>query len=82
MPGTPTHRVSKRLQQGIESEHFHVKKNMPQIGGFQWFASAKRSIAGIEAKLWLKKGLGFADEGTVHTQNELLAWCCGLQMVD
>ena len=34
MPGKPMHRVSKHLQQGIESDHFHVRTNMPKIGGF------------------------------------------------
>jgi hypothetical protein len=62
-PGKPTHRVSKYLQQGIESDHFHVKKNMPKIGGFQSFPTAKRTIAGFEAMLWLKKGFGFALPG-------------------
>ena len=81
MPGKPMHRVSKHLQQGLESDHFHGKENMPKIGGFQSFASAKRTIAGFEALLWLKKGFGFAGDGTVRTQNELLACCFGLQMV-
>jgi transposase, IS6 family len=63
------HRVSKHLQQGIESDHFHVKRNMPKIGGF-------------EAMLWLKKGFGFAGEWTVRRQNELLALCFGLQEVN
>ena len=81
MPGKPKHRVSKHLQQGIESDHFHVDKNMPKNGGFQSFASAKRTIAGFEAMLWLKKGFGFTGEGTVRTQNELLACCFGPQMV-
>ena len=67
MPGKPKHRVSKHLQQGIESDHFHVDKNMPKNGGFQSFASAKRTIPGFEAMLWLKKGFGFAGEGTVRT---------------
>src|SRR3954466_7499474 len=31
----PLHDVSKRLQQGIESDHFQLKKNMPRIGGFR-----------------------------------------------
>lgn len=62
------HRVSKHLQQGIESEHFHVKKNMPKVGGFRSFATAKRTIAGFEAMLWLKKGFGFAGEWTVRRQ--------------
>ncbi len=61
-PGKPTLRVSRYLQQGIESDHFHVKKNMLKIGGFQSFPTAKSTIAGFEAMLWLKKGFGFAEE--------------------
>ena len=76
------HRVSKHLQQGIESDHFHVKKNMPKVGGFRTFATAKRTIAGFEAMLWLKKGFGFAGEWTVRRQNELLALCFGFQEVN
>jgi len=76
------HRVSKHLQQGIESDHFHVKKHMPKVGGFRTFATAKRTIAGFEAMLWLKKGFGFAGEWTVRRQNELLALCFGLQEVN
>ncbi|WSG98372.1 IS6 family transposase (plasmid) [Rhizobium johnstonii] len=30
----PAHYATKHLQQGIESDHFRVKKNMPKIGGF------------------------------------------------
>jgi IS6 family transposase len=41
-PGEPTHRISKYLQQGIESDHFHVKKNIPKIGGFH----------GIDVLVW------------------------------
>ena len=81
-PGDVQHRVSKHLQQGIESDHFHVKKNMPKVGGFRTFATAKRTIAGFEAMLWLKKGFGFAGEWTVRRQNELLALCFGLQEVN
>jgi len=81
-PGDVQHRVSKHLQQGIESDHFHVKKNMPKVGGFRTFATAKRTIAGFEAMLWLKKGFGFAGDWTVRRQNELLALCFGLQMVN
>jgi hypothetical protein len=29
------HYVTKHLQQGIESDHFRVKRPMPRIGGFQ-----------------------------------------------
>ena len=38
--------------------------------------------AGFEAMLWLKKGFGFAGEWTVRRQNELLALCFGLEMVN
>jgi len=82
MPSNPTHRVSKYLQQGIESDHYHVKKNMPKTGGFQTFATARRAIAGFEAMLWLKKGFGFAGQWTVRRQNDLLPCCFGLQMVN
>jgi IS6 family transposase len=57
IPSGPLHRVSKHLQQGIESDHFHVKKNMPKVGGFRSFQTARKTIAGFEAMLWLKKGL-------------------------
>lgn len=40
----PVHYVTK-LQQGIESDHFRVKKNMPKIGGFQSFSTARRTVA-------------------------------------
>jgi transposase, IS6 family len=40
---TPVHYVTKHLQQGIESDHFRVKKNMPRIGAFQSFATARRT---------------------------------------
>ena len=51
------------MQQGIESDHFQVKKNMPGIGGFQSFHTARCTIQGFEAMLWLRKGFGFAGRG-------------------
>src|SRR6478736_2112307 len=35
LPRTPTHYVTKHLQQGIESHHFRVKHAMPRVGGFR-----------------------------------------------
>jgi hypothetical protein len=67
------------LQQGIESDHFRVKKNIPKIGGFLSFATAKRTIVGFEAMLWLKNGFGFAGEWNVVKQSELLALCFRIQ---
>ena len=43
---TPVHYVTKHLQQGIESDHFRVKRPMPRIGGFQSFRTARRTIRG------------------------------------
>lgn len=78
----PVHYVTKHLQQGIESDHFRVKKNMPKIGGFQSFKTARRTIAGFEAMLWLRKGFGFSGGWTVNVQNDLLAHLFGLQKVN
>ncbi|WP_245503193.1 transposase, partial [Rhizobium leguminosarum] len=78
----PVHYVTKHLQQGIESDHFRVKKNMPKIGGFRSFNSARRTIAGFEAILWLRKGFGFSGGWTVNDQNDLLARLFGLQKVN
>jgi transposase, IS6 family len=75
---TPVHYVTKHLQQGIESDHFRVKKNMPRIGGFQSFGTARRTIQGFEAMLWLRKGFGFAGAWTVREQNRLLIPGLGL----
>ena len=67
----PVHDVTTHPQQGIESDNFRVKKTMPKIGGFQSFNTARRTIAGFEAMLWLRKG--FAGGWTVNDQNDLLA---------
>src|SRR4051812_23072174 len=79
---TPLHSVTKHLQQGIESDHFRLKKNMPRIGGFQSFNTARRAIQGFEAMLWLRKGFGFSGAWTVCEQNRLLAVCFGLPQVN
>jgi transposase, IS6 family len=55
LPHEPLRYVSKHLQQGIESDR--VKRPMPRIGGFQSFHTARRTIRGFEAMLWLRKGL-------------------------
>lgn len=73
------HYVTKHLQQGIESDHFRVKKSMPKIGRFQSFHTARRTIAGFETMLWLRKGFGFSGGWTVNDQNDLLARLLGLQ---
>ena len=53
---TPVHYVTKLLQQqGIESDHFRVKRPMPRVGCFQAFHTARRTIQGFEAML-VRKG--------------------------
>src|SRR5215208_7021107 len=78
----PVHYVTKHLQQGIESDHFRVKKPMPRVGCFQAFHTARRTIQGFEAMLWLRKGFGFAGAWTVREQPVLLALCFGLPPVN
>ncbi|MBB4956157.1 hypothetical protein H4S14_004251 [Agrobacterium vitis] len=41
----PMYYAAKHLQQGIESDHIRPKKNMPKIGGFQSFNTARRTNA-------------------------------------
>lgn len=74
----PAHYVTKHLQQDIESDYFRIKKNMPRICGFRSFHTARRTIQGFEAMLWLRKGFGFADVWTVREQNQLLGVYFGL----
>ena len=78
LPRVPIHYVNKHLQQGIESDHFRVKRSMPRVGGFRSFNTARRTIQGFEAMLWLRKGFAFAGAWTVRKQNQLLALCFGL----
>ncbi len=59
-----------------------LKKNMPRVRGFRSFNTARRSIQGFEAMLWLRKGFGFAGARTVHEQNPLLGFCFGLSKVN
>jgi IS6 family transposase len=59
-----------------------VKKNMPKIGGFQSFNTTRRTIAGFEAILWLRKGFGFTGDWTINDQSDLLARLFGLQRVN
>src|SRR4051794_24620704 len=81
LPQDPLHYVTKHLQQGIESDHFRVKRPMSRIGGFQSFRTARQTIRGFEAMLWLRKGFDFAGAWTVCEQNQLLSVCFGLLKV-
>ena len=78
LPCAPTHFVTKHPQQGIDSDHSRVKKNMSRMGGFQSFRTARRTIQSFEAILWLRKGFGFAGAWAAREPNHLLALCFGL----
>ena len=43
--------------------------------------TARRTIRGFEAMLWLRKGFGFAGAWTVREQNRLLSVCFGFPQV-
>jgi hypothetical protein len=66
-------------QQGIESDHFRVKKNMPKVGRFRSFNSARKSIAGFEAMLWFRKGFGLTGQWSLREQNDLLTMLFGIE---
>jgi transposase-like protein len=78
LPRAPTRYVTEHLQQRTESDHFRVKRAMPWVGDFLSFHTARRTISGSEAMLWLRKGFGFAGAWTDREQNLLLARCFGL----
>ena len=82
LPPDPVHNVTRYLQQGIEIDHFRAKKAMPRIGGFHSFKTARRTLKGFEAMLWLKNGFVFAGEWSVRRQNDLVAKIFALQTVN
>ncbi len=55
---------------------------MPWIGRFRSFHTARRTIAGFEAMLWLQKGFAFAGHWTVREQNDLIVLLFGIQKVN
>ena len=55
---------------------------MPRVGGFQSFNTARRSIQGFEAMLWMRKGFGFSGPWTIVEQNRMLGFCFGLSEVN
>ena len=58
----------ERLKRQSKGDHFRVKRPMPRVGGFQAFHTARRTIPGFEALLWLRKGFGFSGPWTVREQ--------------
>ena len=71
----PVHHVTKHLRQGIEGDHSRLKKDMPRVGGFRSFNTARRSVQWFEAMLWMRRGFGFADPWNVVEQNRMHGLC-------
>lgn len=61
-----TRYITKHLQQGIDSDHFRVKRAMMRVGGFHSFHTARRTICGLEFLLWLRESFGFSGAWTVR----------------
>ncbi len=55
---------------------------MSRLREVQSFATARQTIPGFEAMLWVHKGFGFSGPWTVLEQNHLLALCFGLPQVN
>lgn len=55
---------------------------MPLLGGFRSFTTARRSIQGCKAMLWMRKSFGFVGPWTVVEQNRMLGLWFGLRNVN
>ncbi|SSC65129.1 unnamed protein product [Ciceribacter selenitireducens ATCC BAA-1503] len=59
-----------------------MKKARPKINGFRSFNTARRTLAGFQVILWLKKGFGISGGWTVNDQDDLLARLFGCKKVN
>ena len=71
------HYITKHLQQGIESDTSGSRGPCRGSVAFNP-CTARRTIRGFEAMLWLRKGFSFPDAWRVCEQNRLLSVCFGL----
>lgn len=58
--------VTEHPQPCIESDPLQVERRMPRGGGVHAFNTARRTICGFEAMLWLRKRFGFAGAWTLR----------------
>ena len=70
LPENHEHHVTKALQQGIENDHYRLKKNIHRSGCFQSFNTVRQTLRGYEAMHWLRKGFGWIGEWTIREQNK------------
>jgi len=78
LPNHCFHETKKSLQQGIENDHFRLKRIIPRNGCFQSFHIAKNTLKGYEAILRIKKGLGFKGKWTINEQINFIQNIFGL----
>lgn len=55
--------TKKFLQRGIENDHFRLKRVIPKNGCFQSFHTARKTLRGYEAILWIKKNRALKENG-------------------
>ncbi|MBB4288036.1 hypothetical protein GGE16_000052 [Rhizobium leguminosarum] len=81
LPPDPVHYGTKHLQQGIESNHFRVKKNMPNRR-LLILQNGTADDRELRSHALVEEGLRFFGDWTVNNQNDLLARLFGLPKVN
>jgi IS6 family transposase len=77
LPEAVIHRRSKYLNNRIESDHSRFKQPLKPMRGFKTFRTAKKTIAGMEAMLMLRKRQ-FKTMNHYHTEVEFVHSLFGL----
>ena len=77
----PYHYVTKHLQQGIESDHFRVKRPMPRVGAAVVPHGAAHD-PGLRSDAVAAQGLRLCRRMDDREQNQLLQVCFGLPAVN
>lgn len=70
--------TKKFLQRGIENDHFRLKRVIPKNGCFQSFHTARKTLRGYEAILWIKKESGFKGKWIINEQINFIQNIFGL----
>lgn len=79
LPSCRIHQTKKFLQQGIENDHFRLKRFIPKNSCFQSFHIARKTLKGYEAILQIKKGLAFKGTWTINEQINFIQNIIGLK---
>jgi len=63
LPNHCFHETKKSIQQSIENDHLRLKRLISKNGCFQSFHTARKTLKGYEAILWIKKALALKESG-------------------